>query len=190
MWNAEKFGAVSSRVQQATLRPSIFPQPVALLEGSSATRAMRRHRASPTNLFVGAQHAAPGTNAWLTSDNWHCSVFVAAHPTPIFEKGADVDTAVPPSLPSSRDFDDGLSEFLPGTALQVEFDVTCSKQTAGQFLPGTRIGRECSSTRPNFAPESVHGTRVTAHGSRLLPATAFRYNAGCPNFSCEACSLT
>ena len=160
MWNAEKFDAVSSRGQQVTLHPSALPQRVPLLGRSSATRAMRRHRASPTNLFVGAQHAAPGTNAWRTCRN------------------------------SSRGFRGRLSEFLPGTALQVEFDVTCSKQTAGQFLPGTRIGRECSSTRPNFAPESVHGTRVTAHGSRLLPATAFRYNAGCPNFSCEACNLT
>jgi hypothetical protein len=171
MWNIEKFGAVSSRGQQVTLHPSALPR-VPLLGRSSAARAITHHCASPTNLFVGAQHAAPGTNAWLTSDNWHCSVFVAAHPTPIFEKGADVDTAMPPSLPSSRDFDDGLSEFLPGTALQAEFDVTCSKQTAGQFLPGTRIGRECSSTRPNFAPESVHGTRVTAHGTRIASSAS------------------
>jgi hypothetical protein len=159
MWNAEKFGAVSSRVQQTTLRPSALPR-VPLLGRSSAARAITHHCASPTNLFGGAQHAAPGTNAWRTSRN------------------------------SSRGFRGRLSEFLPGTASQVEFDVSNSKQTAGQFLPGTRIAHKRSSTRPNFAPESVHGTRVTAHGSRLLPATAFRYNAGCPNFSREACNLT
>jgi hypothetical protein len=61
--------------------------------------------------------------------------------------------------------------FLPGSALQVECDVTHSKQSIGQFLPGATTARQLSSNWRKFSPEFIHGPRVAPHGSRLLPAT-------------------
>jgi hypothetical protein len=37
-----------------------------------------------------------------------------------------------------------VSSFLPGSAQNVECDVTHSKQTVGEFLPGARIGQCCA----------------------------------------------
>src|SRR5271156_2190568 len=83
--------------------------------------------------------------------------------------------------------------FLTGSGSQTEIAVTHSKQRTAQFLTGSRIARKRLSNQSKFSPELVHGARValhgwrlTVHGSRLLPATAFRYNAPCPNFSREA----
>ena len=80
--------------------------------------------------------------------------------------------------------------FLTGSASQTEIAVTHSKQSIGAFLTGSRIARKRSSTQSKFSPEFVRGAQVAAHGSRLLPGTAFRYNAPCPNFSREARNLT
>jgi hypothetical protein len=93
--------------------------------------------------------------------------------------------------------------FLTGSAPQTEIDVTLSKQTTEKFLTGARTAfsrhQLCRDSRSNC----THGTRVAGHGSRLPPATslllaltkegplatAFRYNAPCPNLSREARNL-
>ena len=49
--------------------------------------------------------------------------------------------------------------FLPGTASQVECDVTHSKQRFGQFLPGATTAHQRSSNWRKFPTEFVHGSR-------------------------------
>jgi hypothetical protein len=58
---------------------------------------------------VGAQHAAPGTDTWLISNNWRHRC-------------------------GGR-----FLQFLTGSGSQTEFDVTHSKQTTEKFLTGARM---------------------------------------------------
>jgi hypothetical protein len=57
--------------------------------------------------------------------------------------------------------------FLPGSALRVEIDVTYSKQSTGELLPGSRIARLCSiSLRVS---EGGRSTRVASRNTVRSP---------------------
>jgi hypothetical protein len=76
-----------------------------------------------------APHIAP------TSDAGHSSVaFLPGLPRAFFAKGSVC-----------------ANTFLPGFAQHVEIDVTYSKQSTGEFLPGSRIARCVSRTRSRNA---------------------------------------
>jgi hypothetical protein len=95
------------------------------------------------------------------------------------------------------------TSFLTETASHSKTTVTNSKQTAETFLTGARTAHKRSSNRSKFSAEFVRGARLAIQGSRFSLATshslaltkegplatAFRYNAPCPNFSCEARNL-
>jgi hypothetical protein len=108
--------------------------------------------------------------------------------SPEFVRGTRVTARGSRPLPSSNS--PLTTAFLPGSAPQVEIAVTYSKQITAHILPGSRIARKRSSNQSKFTPDSVRGTRVAVHGSRLLLTAAFRYNAPGPNFSREARNLT
>jgi hypothetical protein len=122
--------------------------------------------------------------------------------SPDFDRRARVTACGSRPLPTSNS--PRATAILPGSASRVEIAVTHSKQRTAQILPGSRIARRRSLNQSKFSPEFVRGAQVAVHGSRLLLATsislaltkegslatAFRYNAPCPNFSREACNLT
>jgi hypothetical protein len=95
--------------------------------------------------------------------------------SPEFVRGTRVTARGSRPLPTSNS--PRATAFLPGSALRVEIAVTHSKQRTAQILPGSRIARRRSLNQSKFSPEFVRGAQVAVHGSRLLPATAFRYNA-------------
>ena len=191
MWNTEKFDAVSGRRQAIVLRPPIFLNPTC-------------HSVSDER-FISSDFG-PGPRPFCVRLRRKCGKL--NRQTPAYrnhsksQKTNNRDLLKSPknqilqhqNLPAS-----GLTltlenqlflPFLPGSASRVEITVTYSKQRTARILPGSRIARKRSSNQSKFTPDSVRGTRVAVHGSRLLLTAAFRYNAPGPNFSREARNLS
>jgi hypothetical protein len=215
MWSTEKFGAVSSQGREAPRRASIFLNP----EGIRYTvdpawihpehRRREHWRRAMHSVFdepLISSDFGPGPRPFCVRLRRKCGKL--NRQTPAYrnhsksQKTNNRDLLKSPknkilqhqNLPAS-----GLAltlenqlflPFLPGSASRVEITVTYSKQRTARILPGSRIARKRSSNQSKFTPDSVRGTRVAVHGSRLLLTAAFRYNAPGPNFSREARNLT
>jgi hypothetical protein len=215
MWRTEKFGAVSSQGQQATRCASIFLNPEGIRYSVNPAwihpghrrrehwrRAMHSVSDEP---FISSGFGAEPRPSYVPLLR-KCGKL--NRQTPAYrnhsksQKTNNRDLLKSPknqilqhqNLPAS-----GLTltlenqlflPFLPGSASRVEITVTYSKQRTARILPGSRIARKRSSNQSKFTPDSVRGTRVAVHGSRLLLTAAFRYNAPGPNFSREARNLT
>ena len=191
MWSTEKFGAVSSQRQEAARRASTFPNPTAHSE-SDEPFISSGFGAEPRPSYVPLLRKCGKLNRQTPAYRNHSKS----------QKTNNRDLLKSPknqilqhqNLPAS-----GLTltlenqlflPFLPGSASRVEITVTYSKQRTARILPGSGIARKRSSNQSKFTPDSVRGTRVAVHGSRLLLTAAFRYNAPGPNFSREARNLT
>jgi len=191
MWSIEKFGAVSSRRQAVVLRPPIFLNPT-------------RHSLSDEPFILSDFGAGPRPSyvpllKKCGELNRQTRVY-RNHPKS--QKTNNRDLLKSPknqilqhhTLPACRLIltleNQQFLPFLTGSGSQVEIAVTYSKQRTAQFLTGSRIVRRRSSNQSKSSPKFVRRAQVAVHVSRLLPATAFRYNAPCPNFSREACNLT
>jgi hypothetical protein len=188
MWNIEKFGAVSSQGQEAARRASIslnptahsvFDQPFILSPEPRPFCVRLRRRCGELN------RQTPIYRKHSKSQKTNNRDLLKSPKNQILQHQ---------NLPAS-----GLTltlenqlflPFLPGSASRVEITVTYSKQRTARILPGSGIARKRSSNQSKFTPDSVRGTRVAVHGSRLLLTAAFRYNAPGPNFSREARNLT
>jgi hypothetical protein len=198
MWSTEKFGAVSGRRREAALRPriflnltghSVFDEPFILTDFGAGARPsyVHLHRKwgklnRQTPIYRNRSKSQKTNNRDLLKSPKNQILQHHNLPTPGLILTPENQRFLP---------------FLTGSASQTEIAVTYSKQRTAQFLTGSRIARKRSSNHSKFSPELVHGARValhgwrlTVHGSRLLPGTAFRYNAPCPNFSREARNLT
>ena len=198
MWSIEKLGAVSGRRKEGAYRPPIFLNPT----GHSAVYepvVLSDFGAEPRPSYVRLRTQYGQLNRQTPVYRSHSKS----------KKTNNRDLLKSPknqilqhhNLPAcGRTLTPENERFLPfltGSGSQTEIAVTYSKQRTAHILTGSRIARRRSSNQSKFSPEFVrgarvalHGWRLTVHGSRLLPATAFRYNAPCPNFSREACNLT
>jgi hypothetical protein len=191
MWSIEKFGAVSGRRQAAVLRPPIFlnraghpvfGEPFILSDfGAGPRPSYARLRRKCGKLDRQTPIYRNHSKSQKTNN---CNLL----------KSPKNQILQHQNLPACGLFltpeNQRFLSFQTGSGSQTEIAVTHSKQSIGAFLTGSRIARKRSSTQSKFSPEFVRGAQVAAHGSRLLPGTAFRYNAPCPNFSREARNLT
>jgi hypothetical protein len=202
MWSTEKFGAVSSRRQQAALRPPIFLSPTprfgsgARLTSSGTYPLLPRFLpGSASQVEMPATHSKQSIAPFLPGSRIACKPssklsqfslphrstgrLATCHSLALTKKG-------PLACP-----DEGrVTAFLTETASHSKTTVTNSKQTTETFLTGARIAHKRSSNQPKFSAEFAHGVRAATHRSRLSPATshslaltnegplatAFRYN--------------
>jgi hypothetical protein len=216
MWSTEKFGAVSSRGQEAARRASIslnptghsvFDQPFILSTGPRlfCVRLRRKcgklnrqtpiYRNHPKSQKTNNRDQLKSPKNQFLQDHKSCACGMIDE-TRIAGHGSRLLPATSHLLALTREGplacpDEGRATgFLTGSASRVEITVTYSKQRTARILPGSRIARKRSSNQSKFTPDSVRGTRVAVHGSRLLLTAAFRYNAPGPIFSREARNLT
>jgi hypothetical protein len=191
MWSTEKFGAVSGRRQQAALRPPIFlnpaghpvfNEPFILSDFGAAPRpsyARLRRKSGKLNRQTPTYRNHSKSQKTNNRD-------LLKSPKNQIPQRHNLPACGLILTPENQRF----LPFLTGSALQTEIAVTYSKQRTAHILTGSRIARKRLSNQSKSSPEFVRGARVAGRGSRLLPATAFRYNAPGPNFSREARNLT
>jgi hypothetical protein len=215
MWSTEKFGAVSGRRREVARRPPIFLNPEGI-HPEHWRRAMHSVFNEPFILSDFGAEPRPSHVPLLRK----CGKLNRQTPTyrnhSKSQKTNNRDLLKSPknqilqhhNLPAPGLIltleNQRFLAFLTGSALRTEIAVTHSKQSIGAFLTGSRIARKRLSNQSKFSPEFVRGALVAVHGSRLSLATslslaltnegplatAFRYNAPCPNFFREACNLT
>ncbi len=205
MWSTEKFGAVSGRRKAVVLRPPIFQNPT----GHSMFDEpfiLSDFGAGPRPSWVRLRRKCGKLNRQTPTYRNHSKSqktnngdLLKSPKNQILQHHSLPACGLILTLENQR-----FLSVLTGSDLRTEIDVTLSKQSIDSFLTGSRIARKHSSNRRKFSPESVHGTRVAVHGSRLLLATslslaltkegplatAFRYNVPGPNFSREARNLS
>jgi hypothetical protein len=208
MWSTEKFGAVSGRRQQAALRPPIFLRPTPRF--GSGTRSTSSCFCPPLSRFLPG--SASRVEMAVTQSKQRRGPFlpgsrIACQPS------SKLSQFSLPRLSTRRlatrhslalTMEAPLAtEFLTETASHSKMTVTNSKQRTAQILTGARIAHKHSSNCSKFSSDFVQDARVAVNGSLLSLATgtspaltnegplatAFRYNAPCPNFSREACNL-
>ena len=182
MWSTEKFGAVSSQVQEAARRASTFPNPTA-------------HSVSDEP-FISSDFGV-GPRFFCVRLRRKCGKL--NRQTPIYRKHSKSQKTNNRDLlksPKNQILqhhtlracglilnleNQQLLPFLTGSAPQTEIGVTHSKQSIGSFLTGSRIAPLSSTDRAL----SAAGTLTFLSARRPI-----RYNVPGPNFSREARNLS
>jgi hypothetical protein len=198
MWSTEKFGAVSGQLQGPALRPPVFLSPTP--RSGSGIRLMLSGFCRLLPPFLPG--SASQVEMAVTQSKQRKGPFlpgsrIACQPS---SKLSQFSLSRPSSRRLAAQHSSLATAFLTETAPHSKTTVTNSKQRTAQILTGARIAHKRSSNRSKFSAEFVQEAQIAIHGSRLPLATthsltltkegplatAFRYNAPCPNFSREA----
>ena len=192
MWNTEKFGAVSSQRQEATLRASVLLNP----EGIHPEHWRRAMHSVSDEPFISSDF---GVQPRLFCVRLRGKCGKLNRQTPIYRnhskslKTNNRDLLKSPknqillhhnlrAYPLIRSLkNQQLLPFLTGSALQTEIAVTHSKQSIGSFLTGSRIAP------PSFTERASSAAATLTFLSARRP---IRYNVPGPNFSGEARNLS
>jgi hypothetical protein len=146
MWSVGKFGAVSVS-GRADIHPSISQNPTPDLAFSGAIRPFLTGSAPQTEFAV--TPSKQRTGKFLTGARKHIRIFE------ILQISARNLAAL---IPQSHARFVNFRPFLPGSAQKVERDVTYSKQTTDEFLPGATTASEAHVKSSNIDSKLSEGS--------------------------------